>query len=95
MCVNLQDDVLRPLRISPRTVSEAKAGLLFAGAGVSPMEAVGELLKGREFRKGLFVQQVERLAQTMVERMEDAEGWHDVERIEPARAQLGGEWRDL
>lgn len=27
------------------------------------------------------------------ERMEDAEGWHDASRIEPARHQFGGDWR--
>ena len=75
------------VRISPRAVDDMKAGL--AGG----MDAVLTLMRRREFRKKLFVLACQRLGAQLAERMEDAEGWHDVERIEPARKSLGGDWR--
>jgi len=49
------------------------------------------MMKAREFRKDLFIHAAEHLGALLAERMEDAEGWHDASRIEPARRQLG--WR--
>jgi len=49
-----------------------------------------KILKRREFRKQLFINEATRLGALLAERMEDAEGWHDVSRIEPAKRQLAG-----
>lgn len=83
MAIDLNDEV----RISPRAVDEMKAGL--SGG----MDQTVRLMKVREFRKSLFIRAAERLGALLAERMEDAEGWHDASRIEPARRQLGGVWR--
>lgn len=82
MAIPLDDE----LRISPRAVDEMKMGLL------GGMDQVVTLMRKREYRRGLFRAACERLGALLAERMEDAEGWHDVERIEPARKQLGGTW---
>lgn len=76
------------LRISPRTVEEAKIGVL------GSMTAAVELMQVRQMRKDLFIEAARRLGTLLAERMEDAEGWHDESRVEAARAQLGGTWRD-
>ena len=47
-----------------------------------------EILKRREFRKDLFTEAAQRLGTLLAERMEDAEGWHDASRQEPAKAEL-------
>jgi hypothetical protein len=73
------------LRISLRAIDEMKAG-------VSNMDQTVRMMRTREFRKALFIQAAERLGTLLAERMEDAEGWHDTGRIEPARRQLGGDW---
>ena len=83
MAIPIDDEV----RISSRAVDEMKMGVL------GGMDAVVTLMRRREYRKGLFRATCERLGALLAERMEDAEGWHDVERIEPARKQLGGTWR--
>lgn len=83
MAIPLDDE----LRISPRAVEEMKMGLL------GSMDATVSLMRRREFRKGLFRSTCERLGALMAERMEDAEGWHDTSRVEPARKALGGTWR--
>ena len=46
------------------------------------------VLRRREFRKDLLMQECTRLGKLLSERMEDAEGWHDASRIEPAKRQL-------
>lgn len=74
------------LRISSRAVDDMKMGF-----GPS-MEAVVMLMRTREFRRDIFRQVAVQLAAQMADRMEDAEGWHDADRIEPARKQLGGRW---
>jgi hypothetical protein len=53
-------------------------------------EAV-KILKRREFRKDLFQEEARRLSALLAERMEDAEGWHDIGRQEPAKKALRGE----
>ena len=75
------------LRISSRAVSELKSGF-----GLYSMDDAVTLMHTREMRKDLFIQTAERLGTLLAERMEDAEGWHDASRIDPARKQLGGEW---
>lgn len=80
VCIDLNEEV----RISARAVDEMKFGL-----GTSD----GAVHKCKEMRKSLFRQACERLGALLAERMEDAEGWHDAERIEPARRQLGGRWQ--
>src|SRR5882672_1444800 len=47
-------------------------------------------LKRKEFRKELFIAEATRLGALLVERKEDAEGWHDASRMDPARQQLIG-----
>lgn len=73
------------VRITPREVEEMKLGL-------STFEGTVALMKRREFRKELFIQAATKLGTLLAERMEDAEGWHDTSRVEPAREQLGGKW---
>lgn len=58
--------------------------------GLVSMETVVEVLRLKEFRKHLFVGEATRLGRLLAERMEDAEGWHDYSRIEPARRELTG-----
>jgi hypothetical protein len=58
---------------------------------LEPFETVVDTLRKREFRKDLFTQEAKRLGILLAERMEDAEGWHDTSRIEPAREQLRGQ----
>lgn len=56
--------------------------------GVVSFDDVVEVIKTREFRKDLFVREATRLGYLLAERMQDAEGWHDYSRIEPAKRQL-------
>jgi len=79
-------DLNEELRISPRAVDEMKFG-------VGTFDGTVRMMKQKEMRKGLFKRACERLGALLAERMEDAEGWRDVERVEPARKQLGGVWR--
>lgn len=80
-------DLDQELRIAPRAVEELKVGL--SGG----MDQAVHLMRVREMRKDIFIHAAERLAALLAERMEDAEGWHDTSRIEPARRELGGAWR--
>lgn len=81
------------LRISSRAVGELKMG---AELGVSTMTMTSavEMMRTKEIRRDLFKMAAQQLAGQMADRMEDAEGWHDPDRIETARAQLGGRWTD-
>ena len=56
--------------------------------GMDTMEEVVAVLRAREFRKDLFKAQATNLGALLAERMEDAEGWHDTSRIEPAKQEL-------
>ena len=47
-----------------------------------------KLLRKKQFRKDLFIRECKRLGTLLAERMEDAEGWHDESRVEPAKKQL-------
>lgn len=82
MAIDLDPDTLR---IAPRAVDEMKAGF-------GTFDSTVRLMKVRQYRKDLFIHAAERLGALLAERMEDAEGWHDASRIEPAREQLGGRW---
>lgn len=72
------------LRISARAVEETKIGVY------GDWNAVASLLRTREMRRKLFEHIATSLGVQMADRLEDAEGWHDPERIEPARKSLGG-----
>lgn len=54
-------------------------------------EQVVEVMRTKHLRKELFIAEATRLGTLLAERMEDAEGWHDASRIEPAKAQLSRE----
>lgn len=75
------------LRISTRAVEELKAGI-----GLVGMSEAVQMMKTREMRRDLLLQAATQLAEQMADRMQDAEGWHDTSRIEPARKALGGRW---
>lgn len=49
-----------------------------------------EVLRTKQFRKDLFLDVAASLGRLLAERMEDAEGWHDESRVEPARRELRG-----
>lgn len=70
------------LRISWRAVEEMKIG-------VAAMDQAVTLMHTREMRRRLLIQLAKQLASQMADRLEDAEGWHDPDRIEPAREALG------
>ncbi len=57
--------------------------------GAVSFDACVEILKQRQFRKDMFIHNSTRLGTLLAERMEDAEGWHDTSRIEPAKLELG------
>lgn len=80
------------LRVSHRAVDDLKTGALRAFS-VDPMRETVALMKTREMRRRLLMDAACQLAGQMADRMEDAEGWHDPERIEPARKAIGGSWR--
>ena len=56
-------------------------------------EQVVDVMRRREFRKDTFTHEARRLGTLLAERMEDAEGWHDTSRIEPAKEQLRGQYK--
>ncbi len=56
--------------------------------GLVKFDDAVEILKRREYRKDLFIDQARRLGTLLAERMEDAEGWHGVSRQEPAKEEL-------
>lgn len=90
--LNMAIDCDQTLRVSARAVDDMKLG---ADLGVSVMsgnEVVG-MLRTKALRRDLFKKEAVRLAGKLADRMEDAEGWHDPDRMESAREELGGEWR--
>src|SRR5687768_11468745 len=48
------------------------------------IDAVVHVLRSKVFRKDMFISEARRLGALLAERMEDAEGWHDESRVEPA-----------
>lgn len=81
----------RALRISSRAVDEMKMGADL-GVGTMSMDAVVEMMRTKEMRRTVFKELAVQLAGQMADRMEDAEGWHDPDRIKTARDALGGKW---
>lgn len=79
------------LRISTRAVDDLKAGPRL-GVGLMSMDSAVTMMKTREMRRDLLKEAAVRLAMQTADRMEDAEGWHDTSRIDPARKALGGRW---
>jgi len=63
---------------------------LEAVLGMVTMEETVEILRARECRKDVVTKMAQSLGTMLAERMEDAEGWHDISRIEPAKKQLRG-----
>lgn len=84
-------DVDRALRISSRAIDEMRMGADL-GVSLASFDDVVTLIRTKEMRRNLFKDLAVQLAGQMADRMEDAEGWHDPDRIEPARKQLGGRW---
>ena len=80
-------DCDQALRISVRAVEDLKMG---AELGVTTFDDAVELIRTKELRRKVFIKTAERLAGYLADLMEDAEGWHDPERVEPARSALGG-----
>lgn len=81
MCVDLDRHVADKMqRISPPSDMMP---------GVHTFEDVVEKLQAKEFRKDKFLFECQRLGALLAERMEDAEGWNDVSRIDPAKKELG------
>ena len=56
--------------------------------GIDQFSTCVYTLQAREFRKDSFRLAAQNLGSLLAERMEDAEGWHDISRIEPAKSQL-------
>lgn len=78
------------MRISSRMVDEMKLGVdLGAALGFND---VVELIRTKELRRDVLKRLAVQLAGQMADRLEDAEGWHDPSRVEPARKELGGRW---
>lgn len=80
------------LRISHRAIEDLKAGP-HLGISLVGMDETVKMMRTREMRRDLLLEAAVQLAEQMADRMEDAEGWHDSSRIEPARKALGGSWQ--
>ena len=67
-----------------------KHGVPWSGivVGLDSFDDVVKTMKVREFRKDFFINECRRIGALLAERMEDAEGWHDTSRIEPAKKEL-------
>jgi hypothetical protein len=77
------------LRIEWRAVGNLKMDIALAPIA---FDEVVTMLRVKEMRRKIFVQAAQQLAMQLADRMEDAEGWHDPDRIGAAREQLGGDW---
>ena len=75
-------DLMAP-KPSPRPIA-------FGGGVPMKMKAAIEVLRQKKYRKDLLIAECKRLGTLLAERMEDAEGWHDESRVEPAKSQLKG-----
>lgn len=85
MPISIAIGVDHEVKISNRAVDNMKTGAEF---GLCSFKDAVELIRSKEFRRDLFTRTAANLGTLLVERMEDAEGWHDTSRIEPARAEL-------
>lgn len=79
MVITLEDGITSLMHIEPPSPSLV---------GKGDFNRVAEVLRLKQYRRDLFVKQCQCLGELLAERMEDAEGWHDVSRMEPAKAQL-------
>jgi hypothetical protein len=70
------------MSISSRAVNDLKMGFL------GSLDATVKIMRTREFRRDALIEAAKILAAQMADRLEDAEGWHDPSRIEPARRAL-------
>lgn len=82
MAIDLEDETIGYRREAWRDREEMEIGAV-------SLTSAAKVLEQRAFRKDLFTTAAKRLGTLLAERMEDAEGWHDESRIEPAREQLG------
>lgn len=88
MALDVDEHIARQIsRLQPLPKGDIEVSL----SGVTFADAC-EVLKTKQFRKDLFIAETKRLGALLAERMEDAEGWHDENRIEPARNQLRGKY---
>lgn len=79
--MRIKIDQMTAREVSSIDPSPMVSGLIGFGDAVA-------ILKRREYRKDLFTEAAQRLGTLLAERMEDAEGWHDASRQEPAKAEL-------
>lgn len=79
------------MRISSRMVDDMKFGAEI-GVGLVGFDNVVEMIRTKELRRDALEKVAIRLARAMADRLEDAEGWHDPSRVDPARESLGGKW---
>jgi len=75
-------------RVDPPMMAESPIPWMSGRVPLQNIDDVVKVMKVREFRKEVFQNECWRLGTLLAERMEDAEGWHDVSRIEPAKAAL-------
>jgi hypothetical protein len=79
MCIDLEEHVASKMeRVLPPS----------SFPGVETFESVVEKMLAKKFRKDKFIAECHRLGSLLAERMEDAEGWNDESRIEPAKKEL-------
>lgn len=89
MCIELDRHTARQFQCVKPPIQH---GVPWAGlvVGLDSFDDVVKTMKVREFRKDFFIRECERIGALIAERMEDAEGWHDNSRIEPAKRELAG-----
>jgi len=87
MCIDLDEHTAREFADIKPPIQHGVPWLKETTA-LESFEQVVEIIKRREFRKDLFIRECQRLGALLAERMEDAEGWHDASRIEPAKKSL-------
>ena len=86
------------------TISEPMDSLCRSGRGLDDIEPIGpldgatmntaiEVMRDRNYRRDTFMSECRRMGGLLADTMEDAEGWHDPRRVEPAKRRLRGETR--
>ncbi len=94
MCIDLDQHTARQFQSITPPIQHG-VPWLSGTAVLESFEEVVEIMKVREFRKDFFIRECRRLGALLAERMEDAEGWHDTSRIEPAILELATAPRNL
>ncbi len=89
MCIDLDRHTARQFQCIKPPIQHTVTWLSGAAA-LDSFEDVVEIMKIREFRKDFFIRECRRIGTLLAERMEDAEGWHDSSRVEPAKRELAG-----